>query len=64
IFDRLRTLKKTVSEIVADETDYRAMLREAKDEDAKAHAISMISAQWLAKSANRNLDDAYKALFK
>ncbi|EFF43156.1 StbB family protein [Xanthomonas citri] len=64
IFDRLRTLKKTVSEIVADETDYRAMLREAKDEDAKAHAISMISAKWLAKSANRNLDDAYKALFK
>ncbi|TBW93000.1 plasmid stabilization protein, partial (plasmid) [Xanthomonas citri pv. aurantifolii] len=51
-------------EIVADETDYRAMLREAKDEDAKAHAINMISAKWLAKSANKNLDDAYKALFK
>lgn len=64
IFDRLRTLKKTVSEIVADETDYRAMLREAKDEDAKAHAVSMISAQRLAKSANKNLDDVYKALFK
>ncbi|ASN11687.1 plasmid stabilization protein [Xanthomonas axonopodis pv. khayae] len=64
IFDRLRTLKKTVSEIVADETDYRAMLREAKDEDAKTHAVSMISAQRLAKSANKNLDDVYKALFK
>ncbi|WP_080953892.1 StbB family protein [Xanthomonas citri] len=64
IFDRLRSLKKTVSEIVADETDYRAMLREAKDEDAKAHAVSMISAQRLAKSANKNLDDVYKALFK
>ncbi|WP_017172642.1 StbB family protein [Xanthomonas phaseoli] len=64
IFDRLRTLKKTVSDIVADETDYRAMLREAKDEDAKAHAVSMISAQRLAKSANKNLDDVYKALFK
>ncbi|AGH79805.1 putative plasmid stable inheritance protein (plasmid) [Xanthomonas axonopodis Xac29-1] len=64
IFDRLRTLKKTVSEIVADETDYRARLREAKDEDAKAHAVSMISAQRLAKSANKNLNDVYKALFK
>lgn len=63
IFDRLRPLKKTVSQIVADQTDYRAMLREAKDEDTKAHAISMISAQRLAKSAHKNLDDVYKVLF-
>ena len=55
---------KNVSEIVDDETDYRAMLREAKDDDAKAHAISMISAQRLAKSAHKNLDDVYLTLFK
>lgn len=64
IFDRLRPLKKTVSQIVADETDYRTMLREAKDENAKAHAVSMISAQRLARSAHKNLEDVYKALFR
>lgn len=64
IFERLRGLNKTVSEIVADETDYRAMLREATDEAAKARAVSMISAQRLAKSAHKNLDDVYKVLFK
>lgn len=64
IFERLRALNKTVSEIVADETDYRAMLREATDEATKARAVSMISAQRLAKSAHKNLDDVYKVLFK
>ena len=64
IFERLHALNKTVSEIVADPTDYRALLREAKDEDAKAHAVSMISAQRLAKSAHKNLDEVYQVLFK
>jgi hypothetical protein len=64
IFERLRVLKKSVSEIVADGTDYRAILREATDEDTKARAVSMISAQRLAKSAHKNLDDVYKVLFK
>lgn len=64
IFERLYALQKTVSEIVADETDYRAMLREAKDEDAKAFAVNMISAQRLARSAHQNLEDVYKTLFK
>jgi hypothetical protein len=64
IYDRLRVFKKNVSEIVADETDYRAMLHEARDVDSKAHAVSMISAQRLARSAHKNLDDVYKALFR
>jgi hypothetical protein len=64
IFERLRILKKTVAELVADNTDYRAMLWEATDEDAKMQAVSMISAQRLAKSAHKNLDDVYHLLFK
>ncbi|SAL60199.1 StbB family protein [Caballeronia humi] len=64
IFERLRPLKKTVSEVVADETDYRTMLREAKDEDTKAHAVSMISAQRLARSAHKNLDEVYRTVFR
>jgi MinD-like ATPase involved in chromosome partitioning or flagellar assembly len=64
IFDRLRQLKKTVSDIVSDSTDYRSMLREAKSEDDKHFAVSMVSAQRLAKSANENLDQTFKAIFK
>lgn len=41
-----------------------AMLREAKDEGGKAYAVNMISAQRLAKSAHKNLDDMFKVLFK
>jgi len=64
IYDRLRRLNKNVSEIVADETDYRAMLREAKSDDEKETAISMISAKRLAMSAHKNLDDVFDTLFK
>lgn len=64
VFERLHALQKTVSEIVTDETDYRAMLREAKTEDAKSFAVGMISAQRLARSAYQNLEDVYKTLFK
>lgn len=63
IFDRLRTLKKTVAEVVADETDYKAILRTTTDEAEKNHAISMISAQRLAKSVQKNLDDVFDVLF-
>lgn len=64
VFDRLRPLKMTVAEVIADETDYRAVLREAKDESGKAHAFSMISAQRLARSAQKSLNDVFKALFR
>lgn len=64
IFDRLRALKKTVAEVVNDITDYRALLRQATTDDEKHHAVSMVSAQRLAKSANENLDYVFKTLFK
>lgn len=64
VFDRLRTLKKNVSEMAQDPTDYTAIRRDAKDEDAKDAANAMLTAQRLAKSAQVNLDNAYKALLK
>ncbi|AJP60169.1 plasmid stabilization protein (plasmid) [Pandoraea vervacti] len=64
IFERLRGLNKTVADVIADGTDYRAMLREASDEATRSRAVSMISAQRLARSAHRNLDNVYRALFR
>jgi hypothetical protein len=64
IFDRLRQLKKSISEILLDTPDYRAQLREAKSDEEKQMAVSIVSAQRLARSANDNLDQAFKVLFK
>lgn len=64
IFDRLRALRKNVSEVVNDTTDYRARLREAKTEDEKLLAVSMVSAQRLARSAYENLNQVFNVLFK
>lgn len=64
VFERLRALKTDLARLTTDETDYRAALRDAKNEDAKQLAIQMISAKRLAGSANKNLDDVYAALFK
>jgi hypothetical protein len=64
IFERLRSLKKTVADVVADDTDYRALLRTAKGEEARSLAVSMISAKRLANSAHRNLNDVFQTMFK
>ena len=63
VFERLRALKKNISEVVKDTTPYREQLKDAKTEQDKEHAIRMISVQRLAKSAWKNLDDVYAALF-
>lgn len=63
VFERLRALKKNISEVVQDTTPYREQLKDAKTEEDKEHAVRMISVQRLAKSAWKNLDDVYAALF-
>lgn len=64
VFDRLKPLKVGVSELVADKTDYRAKISEAKDPNEKQAMIRMLSAQRLAHSASENLDAVFKLVFK
>lgn len=64
VFDRLKTVGKSLGDITADQTDYRARLRETKDEDEKELCVRMVALKRLAITANQNLDDVYKALFK
>lgn len=63
VFERLRALKMNVAQVLEDTTDYREQLRLATDEAEKDRAKRMISAQRLAKSAWRNLDQVYASLF-
>lgn len=64
VFERLKAVGKSLGEITADTTDYRAQLREAKDDDEKEMCVRMVALKRLATTANKNLDDVFKALFK
>jgi hypothetical protein len=62
LYQRLRTLRTTVQELVADKTDWKAKLREAKTEPDKMQAVGMITAKRLAASAQDNLDAVFAAI--
>ena len=64
VFERLKAVGKSLGDITADETDYRAKLRQAADEDEKDHCIKMVALKRLAVTANKNLDDVFRVLFK
>lgn len=64
VFERLKAVGKSLGDITADETDYRARLRQTADEDEKELCVRMVALKRLAITANKNLDDVFKALFK
>lgn len=64
VFERLKGVGKSLGDITSDPTDYRARLREAKDDDEKEHCVRMVALQRLAVTANKNLDDVYHAIFR
>jgi len=64
VFERLKTIGKTLDDVNNDSTDYRAMLREAKDDAEKAKYVQMIALKRLAITANKNLDAVFINLFK
>lgn len=64
VFERLKAVGKSLGEITSDETDYRAKLKTATDDDEKELCVRMVALKRLAVTANKNLDDVFKALFK
>jgi len=64
VFEQSKVVGKTITEILSDSTDFRAKLKESKDEREKNMCVQMILAKRLAESANENLDAVYKVLFK
>jgi hypothetical protein len=65
LFDALAVKMMPIDKLLEDPEDYKAMLRDNKDADAnlRAYWADMFSLKALAKGVNRNLDDAYAALF-
>ncbi|MBZ5763350.1 MULTISPECIES: StbB family protein [Pseudomonadota] len=64
LYQRLRALDMTIDELVADTTDYKAQLREAKTPEDKQAIASKISAKRLAASAQENLNSVFAVLTK
>jgi hypothetical protein len=64
VFERLKEVGKSLGEINTDQTDYRAQLRQAKDDDEKQMCIRMVALKRLAITANKNMDGVFKYLFK
>lgn len=64
VYDRLRSLGKSVSEMADDKSDYTSLRRAAVDDTAKEDANRMLTAQRLSFSAKNNLDRAFSALFR
>ena len=63
VFERMKEVGKSLGDITADETDYRAKLKEAKDDDEKDHCVRMVALKRLGVTANKNLDAAFSAIF-
>lgn len=64
LYQRLRERNVTIGELIADETDYKAKLKEAKTPDEKANLAARISMKRLATSAQANLDQVFAAITK
>lgn len=66
-FDQCKDLGVPLSDIVADQTDYRAKAKEAKDNGDSGEAtrcVKMCLLKMVATTANNNLDQVFKTLFK
>jgi hypothetical protein len=64
VYERLKALGKSLGEITADKTDYRAKVRTETKQEDKDFAVQMVAVGRLAVTANKNLDDVFTVLFK
>jgi hypothetical protein len=64
VFDKLKEIGKSLVEVDADATDYRARLRESHGDEERELCIKMVAIKRLAVTATKNLDAAYKEAFE
>ncbi len=64
IYDGLKKVNKSLSEVIEDKTDFKSIIRDKKSKsDDKEKALNMLALQRLSIGANKNLDTAFQALF-
>lgn len=62
IFDRIKTVGKSLLEISQDTTDYKARLKEDINNDERVFCVQMIALKRLAVTANKNLDTVFETI--
>jgi len=62
LYQRLRPYNTTITELLLDNTDYKAVLRDAKTESARTEAAARVSMRRLAASAQANLDAVFNCI--
>lgn len=63
VFDKLKEIGKSLVEVDADPTDYRAKLRQLRGDEEKELCIKMVAIKRLAVTATKNLDTAFHETF-
>lgn len=62
IYGRLGGSRGSIREVLADPTDFKQGILDAKDQDEKLHFAQLLAIQRLAVGVNRELDVVFKAL--
>jgi DNA-binding transcriptional MerR regulator len=62
VFDRLKTIRKSLMEISQDTTDYKERLKEEINDEERTLCVRMIALKRLATTANRNLDSVFQTI--
>jgi hypothetical protein len=64
IFDRIKNMKKSVSDISNDNTNYREKLKNEKDPEERSRIAGMIIAKQLASQAVDNMNNVFDIIMK
>lgn len=62
LYHKMRTHRMTIEDLMADDTNWRAKLKEAKTDAEKQRAAAMISMRRLAITAKENLDAVFATI--
>jgi hypothetical protein len=64
VYERLKSIDRSLVEVIADENDYRAQVRTATSAEKKERAVRMTTLKRLAPTAQANLDAVFKQLME
>ena len=62
VYDRIKGTGRTLSDVIRDETDYKAMISTATTQAERHDAAAKLAIKRLAAGAQENLDQVYTAL--
>lgn len=64
VYERLKSIDRSLAEVIGDTADYRAQVRTAKSAEQKERAVRMTTLKRLAPTAQANLDAVFKQLIE